>query len=116
MATPTTGSERDRLTSTEFTQQTMFSDLSQQRWLIGAGIGLGAFALIKMLQRPQDQEKAARRLVRDWRKVDDVGDARDLLGTNVPVILRPILLTILEEVERQVQHGFRRLERNIDRL
>jgi hypothetical protein len=108
--------ESERLTSSEFTQQTMLSDLTQQRWLIGAGVGLGVLLLVKMMRRPAEQEQAARRLVRDWRKVDDVGDARDLLGENIPAILRPVLLLTLEEVERQVRRGFRRLEHTIEHL
>jgi hypothetical protein len=63
-----------------------------------------------------DEQQAARRLVRDWRKVDDADDARDLLGSNMPVILRPALLAILEVIEDQVEHGFRRLERQIQHL
>ena len=108
--------DSDRLTSSEFTQQTMWSDLTQQRWLIGIGLGLGTLFLLKMLRGAPEQEQAARRLVRDWRKVDDVGDARDLLGENIPAIMRPVLLLTLAEVERQVRKGFRRLEHQIEGL
>ena len=111
-----TTSDSDRLTSSEFTQQTMWSDLTQQRWLIGLGLGLGTLFMFKMLRHEADQEQAARRLVRDWRKVDDVDDARDLLGENIPAILRPVLLLTLEEIERQVRKGFRRLEHQIQDL
>ena len=62
------------------------------------------------------EEQAARRLVRDWRNVDDVTDVRDLLGDNLPTILRPALLTALEEIENIVHHWFRRAEREIQRL
>jgi hypothetical protein len=34
----------------------------------------------------------------------------------VPTIVRPVLLTILNEVERQVHRGFQSLERQIERL
>ncbi len=108
--------ESERLTSSEFTQQTMWSDMTQQRWLIAVGIGIGVLLLFNLMRRPPEQEQAARRLVRDWRKVDDVDDARDLLGENIPMILRPALLLVLEEVERQVRQGFRRIERTIDHL
>jgi hypothetical protein len=54
--------------------------------------------------------------VRDWGKVDDIYDARDLLGSNVPAIVRPALLIVLSEIERQIKTGFRRLERTIQRL
>ncbi len=105
----------ERLTSSEFTQQTMFNDLLQQRWLIGAGIGIG-FLLLMWLRRPPAQEKAARRMVRDLRHVDDLDDARDLFGSNLPVIIRPALLLMLQEIERQIERGFRNAERAIDRL
>src|SRR5689334_19077377 len=102
----------ERMTSGEFTQQTMLSDLMQQRWLIGLGIGFGLFMLWRMRSTPEP-ERAARRLVRDWRHVDDVDDARDLLGSNLPPIIRPALLMVLEEIERQVKRGLRQLEREI---
>jgi uncharacterized membrane protein YciS (DUF1049 family) len=105
----------ERITSSEFTQQTMLSDLTQQRWLIGLGVGLVVFMLFWMRRRPA-QEQAARRLVRDFRHVDDPDDLRDVLGSNVPVIMRPALLTVLEEIERQVHRGFRNLERSIEKL
>ena len=104
------------MTSTEFTERTMLSDLTQQPWLIAAGLGVGTLVLFKMMRRPREQERAARRLVRDWRKVDDVDDARDLLGDNLPTIVRPVLLMVLEQIERQVDLGFRRLERSIQHL
>jgi hypothetical protein len=102
-------------TASEWTQQTMMSDLLQQKWLlIGLGVVVVAFLFLRRGARPE--EKAARRLVRDWRRVDDRDDVRDLLGANVPTIVRPALLIALEEIERQVQHGFRRLEREIRNL
>ena len=109
----TPGSES--MTSSDFTQRTMLSDVTQQPWLIALGIGMGILLLTR-LRRPPAQEQAARRLVRELRHVDDVGDARDVLGSNVPTIIQPALLTILEELERLVQRGFRNLERSIQRL
>jgi hypothetical protein len=104
------------MSASELTQNTMLADLAQQRTLlIGVGLTLAAFWFFVSRRQPE-QEVAARRLVRDWRKVDDIGDARDLLGSNVPTIVRPALLIIMEEIERQVHHGFRRLERSIQRL
>jgi len=108
--------DSDRLTSSEFTQQTMWSDLTQQPWLIGIGLGLGVLFLMRLFRREPEQEQAARRLVRDWKKVDDVDDARDLLGSNIPAVMRPVLLLTLSEIERQVHKGFRRLEHQIDDL
>lgn len=105
----------ERLTPSEFTQRTMFSDLTQQPWLIAIGVGLGILFLTRLRGRPP-QEKAARRLVRDWRHVDDVDDARDLLGTNLVIIMRPAILMILQELQRQAHDGFRRLEKSIERL
>jgi hypothetical protein len=105
----------ERLTSTEFTQRTMLSDLTQQPWLIALGIGLAIFVLARMRGAP-DQEKAARRLVRDWQNVDDVDDARDLLGSNLAIIMRPALLLVLEEAQRQARRAFRNLEKSIERL
>jgi len=106
----------EHMTSAQFTERTMLADLTQQPWLIAAGAGIGALVLFNMLRRPPEQERAARRLVRDWRKVDDVDDVRDLLGDNVPTIIRPVLLMVLEQIERQVEIGFRRLERSIQHL
>lgn len=94
----------------------MFSDLMQQKPLL---IGLGAVVVAFLFFRarsPKPQEKAARRLVRDLRKVDDPDDARDLIGSNLPTILRPAVLIAIQEIERQVHHGFRRLEREISHL
>ena len=69
----------ESLTSTEFTQRTMLNDLMQQRGLlIGVGVGVGLLLLF-LLRREPDEKEAARRLVRDWRNVDDVDDARDVL-------------------------------------
>jgi hypothetical protein len=104
------------MTASEFTQRTMLTDLLEQKsLLIGVGITIAAVWLF-LSRRPAREEEAARRLVRDWRRVDDIDDARDLIGSNVPAIIRPALLIILAELERQIQHGFRRLERTIQRL
>jgi len=93
----------------------MLSDLMQQKGLlIGAGVVIAMILFFRGRSRPE--EEAARRLVREWRHVDDADDVRDLLGDNVPKIMRPALLMALEEIERQVDHGFRRLEREIQRL
>ena len=116
-STPSSSStSSDQFTPTEWTQQTMLSDLMQQKGvLIGAGVTIGLFVLM-LRRRSAPQEKAARRLVRDWRKVDDAHDVRDLLGSNVPTIVRPALLMALHEIERQVHKGFESLERDIERL
>jgi hypothetical protein len=101
------------LTASEWTQQSMLSDLMQQKGLlIGLGVVVGLFLLLSRRSAPE--EKAARRLVRDWRHVDDPDDARELLGQHVPTIIRPVLLAVLDEVERQVHRVFRSLERQIE--
>jgi uncharacterized membrane protein YccC len=93
----------------------MFSDVLQQKGLlIGLGVMIAGFLWFRSRSRPE--EKAARRLVRDFRRVDDADDARDLLGTNLPTIVRPALLIALSEIERQISLGIRRLERQIERL
>jgi hypothetical protein len=103
------------LTASEWTQQSMFNDLMQQKWiLLGAGCLIGGLWLWSRRSAPD--EKAARRLVRDWRHVDDPEDVRDLLGSNLPPILRPALLAALEEVEDVVHDWFDRAEREINRL
>jgi hypothetical protein len=105
----------DGLTASGWTQQSMLSDLMQRKaLLIGIGVVIGIVLLLSRRSAPE--EKAARRLVRDWRHVDDPDDVRDLLGENVPPLVRPVLLTILSEVERQVHRGFRALEREIRHL
>ena len=119
MATSTTPSSSSTssngLTASEWTQQSMLSDLMQQKGLlIGLGVVIGLVILLSRRSAPE--EKAARRLVRDWRHVDDPDDARDLLSENVPTIVRPALLAALDEIERQVHRGFRSLERDIERL
>jgi hypothetical protein len=73
-----------------------------------------AFFLFRPRSAPEEQ--AARRLVRDIRHVDDADDVRDLLGENLPTIVRPALLMALNEIERQVQRGFRTLEHEIEHL
>ncbi len=116
VTTSSTPSSSDRFTPSEWTQQTLLADIMQQKGLlIGAGVALGLFVLL-LRRRPAPEEKAARRLVRDWRKVDDAADVRDLLGSNLPTIVRPALLMALHEIERQVHQGFRSLERDIERL
>ncbi|HEV7664157.1 MAG TPA: hypothetical protein VGQ62_11525 [Chloroflexota bacterium] len=92
------------------------SDLLQQKGLL---IGLGVVIVAILFFRGRSskpEEKAARRLVRDWRHVDDPDDVRDLLGENVPTILRPAMLIALQEIERQVHRGFQKLEHDIERL
>ena len=102
-------------TASEWTQRTMLSDVMEQKGLlIGLGAVILAFLIFRSRSRPE--EKAARRLVRDWRHVDDPYDVRDLLGENVPTIVKPALLTALAEIERQVHRGIRRLEREIRSL
>ena len=112
----TISTSSDPLTASELTQKTMLDDLLQQRTLlIGAAVAVIAFLFIRTRgQAPEEQ--AARRLVRDWRHVDDADDARDLLGSNVPTIVRPALLALVAAIEDQVHLGFRRLEREIRRL
>lgn len=113
MATTTSSGS---LSASDWTQQSMMNDLMEQKGLlIGAGLALGTLLFV-MSRRQPAQEQAARRLVRDWRHIDDVDDVRDLLGENIPTILRPALLSALEEIEDQVHHLFRRLEREINRL
>jgi hypothetical protein len=114
-STTTTTTPSGNFSPSEWTQQNMLSDLMQQRWLlIGAGCFIGALWLLSRRSAPE--EKAARRLVRDFRKIDDAGDVRDLLGENMPTILKPALLNALEEIERQVHRWFRQVEREIESL
>jgi len=112
--TPPTATTPD-YTATEWTQQNMLSDVLQQKGLI-IGVGVVLVGIFLLRKRSAPEEKAARRLVRDWRHVDDPSDVRHLLGENLPTILRPALLAALAEIERQVAHGFRKLEREIDHL
>jgi hypothetical protein len=114
-ASPSSASS-DTYTPTEWTQQSMLGDLMQQKGLlIGAGTVLvGLLFFFRSRSRPE--EKAARRLVRDFRHVDDPDDVRGVLGENLPTIVRPALLIALEEIERQVSHIFDRLEREISHL
>ena len=116
MTSSSSPSATDSYTASEWTQQSMMSDLTQQKGLlIGIGVAIAVFLFLRGRASRED-EKAARKLVRDWRHVDDPSDVRDLLGENLPPIVRPALLMILSEVERQVEDGFRRLERQIERL
>jgi hypothetical protein len=103
-------------TASEWTQQNMLNDLVQQKWLLAGGAAFIAALWLFSWRRSAPEEQAARRLVRDWRNVDDVTDARDLLGDNLPTILRPALLTALEEIENIVHRWFRQAEREIQRL
>jgi hypothetical protein len=108
-------SSSDSFTPSEWTQQSMLSDVMQQKGLlIGLGVVVGAFLLFRPRSAPE--EKAARRLVRDIRRVDDADDVRNLLGDNLPTIVRPALMIALNEIERQVHKGFRTLEKEIEHL
>jgi hypothetical protein len=109
-------STSDNYTSTEWTETNMLTDLMQQKGLL---LGLGALVvgfLVFKSRSGRPDEKAARRLVRDMRHVDDPDDVRGLLGDNLPAIVRPALLIALAEIERQVHHGFDKLERDLQRL
>ena len=110
-----TATSSGNFTASEWTQQNMLTDLMQQKWLL-VGVGCFIVALWLVSRRKAPEEQAARRLVRDWRHVDDPEDARELLSENVPTILRPALLSTLEEIERQVHRWFRDVEREIERL
>ena len=104
-------------TASEWTQQNMLTDLLQRKGLlIGAAVVVIALLVFRKRSAPPAPEKAARRLVRDWRRVDAPTDVRDLLGENLPAILRPVLLLVLAELERLANTGFRRLEHEIDHL
>jgi hypothetical protein len=108
-------SSSDSYTPSEWTQRSMLSDVMQQKGLlIGLGVVICAFFLFRPRSAPE--EKAARRLVRDIRHVDDADDVRDLLGENLPTIVRPALLMALNEIERQVHRGFRTLEHEIEHI
>ena len=108
--------ETESLTASELTQKTMLSDLKQQP-MVWAGAALAVVAVVLFWTRRQpSQESAARHLVRDWRGVDDVSDARNLVGANMPIILRPALLAALEAAEDQVDAWFRQAERAISRM
>jgi hypothetical protein len=108
--------QTESLSPSELTQKTMLSDLKQQPMLWG-GAALAVVALVLFWTRRQpSQQDAARHLVRDWRGVDDVDDARDLLGANVPIILRPALLAGLEALEGQVETWFRQAERALMKM
>src|SRR5207237_7305602 len=90
-STPSNG-----LTASEWTQQSMLSDLMQQKGLlIGLGVVIGLVMLLSRRSAPE--EKAARRLVRDWRNVDDPDGVRNLVAENVPTIVRPALLAVLDD-------------------
>jgi hypothetical protein len=113
-----TGSYSDNMTPSELTQQTALSDLTQQKGLL-IGIGLALVAVLFISRRrgsDTDQRKAARHLVRDWGTVDDVGDARTLLASNLGPIVRPVLLLLLSELENQAHRYLRRAEKSIARL
>jgi hypothetical protein len=108
-------SASDNFTATAWTEKNMLTDLMKQKGiLIGAGALIVAFLFFKSRSRPD--EKAARRLVRDIRRVDDRDDVRDLLGDNLPTIVRPALLIALGEIERQVHRGFDKLEHDLEKL
>jgi hypothetical protein len=113
----TPSSPSDNYTSTQWTETNMLTDLMQQKGLL---LGLGAlvvgFLFFFKSRSGRPEEKAARRLVRDMRHVDDPDDLRGLLGDHLPAVVRPALLIALAEIERQVQHGFDKLERDLQRL
>src|SRR5690349_19985897 len=98
--------ETESLTPSELTQKTMLSDLQQQP-MVWAGAGLAVLAVVLWWTRREPaQQSATRHLVRDWRSVDDEDDARDLLGSNVPVIIRPALLAGLGAAEDRIHTWF----------
>ena len=76
--TPPTATTHDYAAS-EWTQQNMLSDVLQQKGLI-IGVGVVLVGIFLLRKRSAPEEKAARRLVRDWRHVDDPSDVRHLLG------------------------------------
>jgi hypothetical protein len=115
-STSASTSSADRFPSTDWSQPTLLSEVMQQKGLlIGLGLTVVAF-LVLARRRSAPETRAVRRLVRDWRRVDDIRDARDLLGSNLPTVVRPVLLVVLGEIERQVHRGFDNIERDIRRL
>jgi hypothetical protein len=109
-------STSDNFTSSEWTETNVLTDLMQQKGLlVGVGAMVVAFVLFKR-RSGRPEEKAARRLVRDMRHVDDPDDVRDLLGDNLPAIVRPALLIALAEIERRVHRGFDKLQHDLQRL
>jgi hypothetical protein len=88
--------------------------MQQKGLFIGLGVAVVMIWFFRSRSRPE--EKAARRLVRDWRHVDDPQDVRELLGENLPTIVRPALLIALAEIERSVHRAFRKIEKDIERL
>ena len=112
----TMASTSEDYSASDWTQQSMLNDLMQQKWLLAGGAAFIAALWLFSRRRSAPEEQAARRLVRDWRNVDDVTDVRDILGDNLPTILRPALLTALDEIENIVHRWFRQAEREIQRL
>ncbi|MBV9582281.1 MAG: hypothetical protein JO057_27165 [Chloroflexi bacterium] len=109
-------STSDDYSASDWTQHSMLNDLLQQKWLLAGGaVFIGALWWL-LSRRSSREEQAARNLVRDWRNVDGPTDVRDLLGENLPTILRPALLMGLAEIENVVHRWFRQVEREIRRL
>jgi hypothetical protein len=114
---PLSGPSSERLTANQFTQQSMLNDLMQQRGLlIGIAVAAGALWFFMRGSGQAAEQKAARRMVREMRHVDDTDDVRNVLGSNLPTIVRPVLLIVLQELERQISFGFRRAEKQIARM
>jgi hypothetical protein len=113
MATNTPTSEA--LPASDWTRQNMLTDLGQQR-MLWAGLGTAAVLFLLFRRREDEQEKAARHLVRDWRKVDDLDDAREHLQSNLTPLIRPVLLSLLGELETASHKWLRRVEREIKHL
>ena len=108
--------DTERPTPSELTQRTMPWDMPQ-RPMLWAGACLALLALLLFRRRRgAPQRRAARHLVRDWRSVDDIDDARDLLGSNLPPILKPALVALLNEAEQHTHRWFRQMERRISKL
>ena len=106
---------REVLPASDWTRMNMLTDLGQQK-MVWMGLGAIVLLFLFMRRREDEQEKAARHLVRDWRKVDDLGDARDHLQSNLMPLGRPVRLVLLAELEQASHKWMRKMERELKHL
>lgn len=106
----------DSLTASQWTRQTAWQDLSEQKTVLGAlcalVVGMVLIARWRRSRADRRQRDVARGMVRDWRTVASEPVARELL---LPA-LKPALLFGLAEARRRVQQQLRLAETAIERL
>lgn len=97
-------------------RQDWMNMLMSRNGIMAAGAVLVVLFLLSRRGGDDSSEKAARKFVRDLRKVDSVDDGREHLQSTLLPVLKPVLMVMLSELEDLVEKAFHRANREVKRL